>query len=377
MSAESKAGAFFLLALVLLGYFSFKVEDVSKLWGRAYVIHGRFDHVRELKQNDPVAVAGVRVGKVRGMRLVDGHVLVSMEIDEGVRLSEGAVARIQPSGLLGTKYVDISFPPEPGKALRDGDEILTAEGIDVGLVLDRINEAVKEVGTMFDTETKEGISGLIRNLAKVSEDLAEGRGTVGKLIASDELYKKADSLVDELVGVGTDLRRIVGENEEDIRAIVQELREAAPRARAALEGAEKLVAGIQEGKGLLPRLLDDEELYHDFRSTLAGLKEFAANLEEGKGLAQRLLSDEKMADDAAAAIASFREAGDGVRVAFDDIRAFMSKLQEGEGTIQLLLTDRALYDDARRLVDRAEDALRSMKEQIPVGTFTGLLISAF
>jgi hypothetical protein len=128
---------------------------------------------------------------------------------------------------------------------------------------------------------------------------------------------------------------------------------------------------------VLATLLNDKQAAEDLKATVRSVRDFAEKLEKGKGLAQRLVSDEQMADDARAAIAEFRKVGEDVRATVAQVQTFMKKANESEGTIQLLLTRRDLYDDARKLMSDARDTLRSVKEQVPVGTFTGLLISAF
>ncbi len=411
MSAESKAGAFFLISLVLLGLFTFKVGDFSSWWQESYVIRASFKHARELKENDPVAVSGVRVGQVLSLSLHDDRVVVYMKIGQGVVIHEGAVARIVPSGLLGTKYVDISNGPATMRALINGNEIRAEEGIDVGVVLQKIDSAVGELGKFFSDESKDNIGKLINNMTKVSEDLAQGKGTIGRLIADDEMYRKLDTIASEFVETAQSVKKIVKGNEENINKIIANISDASPEVKNTFAKAAKLVEQIQSGDGLLPKLINDKAMYEDARATLKSVREFAAKLEkgegvlgeivsngemaqdaraavkdfrafaaklgQGKGLIQDLLTDEKTAEDGKAAIRDFRLVAADVRKAVAGVQEFIDRVNKGQGTLQLLLTDRSLYDEVRQLVGEAKDTARGLREQIPVGTFTGLLISAF
>ncbi|ORB32595.1 MCE family protein [Mycolicibacterium parafortuitum] len=73
-----------------------------------------------LTPGDQVTVAGVRVGAVRAMRLEGDHVVVTMDIDNGVRLGADTRAAIKLTTLLGARYVDVQ--PAGGGEL-DGHRI--------------------------------------------------------------------------------------------------------------------------------------------------------------------------------------------------------------------------------------------------------------
>ena len=377
LSAETKAGAFFLLGLFLLGVFTFKVEDVGSFWKKSYVLKARFRHARGLKQHDPVSVSGVRVGEVRDLILQDSRVLVIMKISQDVRIYASAVARIVPSGLLGTKYIDISNGLPNERELTADGEVTAAEGIDVGMVLEKIDSAATELGKMMDSDATGNLAKLIGNLAKTSEDMAQGTGTIGKLVASDEMYKKLDGIATEFGEATASIKKLVKDNEKDIQTLIKNLSEASPQFTSTFAKVQELVDKLKAGPGVLPQLINDGKLYEDVKGIVKGVKQFAKELEEGKGLAHRLVADEKMAEDAGEALKEFRQVGKDVRDAVAGVQKFIDKVNKGEGTLQLLLTDRELYDDAKKVMTEVKETVRGVKEQIPVGTFSGLLLSAF
>ena len=372
MSTQAKVGAFFLAALVILGYLTFKAGDVGALLEKTFIIKARFQHARGLKEHDPVAVSGVRVGEVKDMKLDGGEVLVLLQIEKrpGVQVFPGAVARIVPAGLLGSKLVDITNGPKSERVLVDGDDIKTAPGIDVGVVLARVDEAAAAFRKMMDTGGKSNLSAIITNVAKVTADLALGKGTIGKLIVSDEIYKKADAIAANLRAASATAEKMLKDNETDVRKIVQNASEAAPEIKKTFSKANRLMDDLKGGKGLLARLLNDEEMANDAHATLKNVRTFTDGLKNKKGLVHKLLDDEQVANDFAQAVRSFRDAA-------GEIKRFVARVDQSKGTLQLLLSDPSLYQDAKRVLLEAEEAIRGFKEQIPVGTFTGLLLSAF
>src|SRR6059058_6324054 len=103
MSSAAKVGAFMLLILAILGYFILKIEDVQIGHGTGTrKVTAVFDSVAGLDNKSAVRVAGVRVGKVKDVRLrPDGKAEVELEIDKEVQLHGNALARVANLGLLG------------------------------------------------------------------------------------------------------------------------------------------------------------------------------------------------------------------------------------------------------------------------------------
>ncbi|EKF25031.1 mce related family protein [Mycolicibacterium hassiacum DSM 44199] len=70
-----------------------------------------------LSTGDRVTVAGVQVGRVRGMRLAGDHVAVTLEIDDDLTLGTATKAAIKLTTLLGARYVELR--PAGSEPLRD------------------------------------------------------------------------------------------------------------------------------------------------------------------------------------------------------------------------------------------------------------------
>jgi phospholipid/cholesterol/gamma-HCH transport system substrate-binding protein len=111
---EISVGVFVVLGGLSLAYLSFTLGGFE--WGNhQYPLEARFSSVGDLKLGDAVKVAGVSVGEVTAIRLVDYAAQVSLAVQAGVTLPDDTIASIQTSGLLGDAYVSLS----PGASERD------------------------------------------------------------------------------------------------------------------------------------------------------------------------------------------------------------------------------------------------------------------
>ena len=105
-----------LIALVLL--FGAIVVGVKFSFGEfadVYQLKASFANAGQgLQKNSDVKIRGVNVGKVQGVKLVDGRALVTMEINSSTKIPETATATVRPKTLFGEKFIDIA--PGDGEA---------------------------------------------------------------------------------------------------------------------------------------------------------------------------------------------------------------------------------------------------------------------
>lgn len=111
---EISVGAFVIVGALALGYLAFTLGGL-KFDHRDLVLSARFSTVGELKVGDPVKIAGVSVGQVERIRLVDFGAEAQFALDHDLKLPADTIASIESAGLLGDSYVALS----PGGSDRD------------------------------------------------------------------------------------------------------------------------------------------------------------------------------------------------------------------------------------------------------------------
>jgi phospholipid/cholesterol/gamma-HCH transport system substrate-binding protein len=119
-------GVFVLLGILALGYLSIKLGRVSFLGGGGYTVFVDFPTTGGLKAGSAVEIAGVEIGRVDSISLVDYQARVGLRINRGVQLQDDAIASIKTKGLIGEKFVRIS-PGGSDKLLADGGKIREVE----------------------------------------------------------------------------------------------------------------------------------------------------------------------------------------------------------------------------------------------------------
>jgi phospholipid/cholesterol/gamma-HCH transport system substrate-binding protein len=119
-------GIFMVLGILALGYLSIKLGRVSFLGGAGYSVTVDFPSVGGLKEGSAVEIAGVEVGRVESMTLVDYQAHIVLRLNSDVKLQEDSIASIKTKGLIGEKYVRVS-PGGSDKLIPPGGKIREVE----------------------------------------------------------------------------------------------------------------------------------------------------------------------------------------------------------------------------------------------------------
>ncbi|MEL6447116.1 MAG: outer membrane lipid asymmetry maintenance protein MlaD [Pseudomonadota bacterium] len=124
-TVEIGTGAFVALGFAALFFLATQTTSIQRFEEGSYDITARFDNIGGLKERSPVAMAGVRIGRVESIVFDKDRyeAVVTLRIDSRYdTLPEDSDASILTAGLLGSQYVGL----QPGGSdvfLGDGDRL--------------------------------------------------------------------------------------------------------------------------------------------------------------------------------------------------------------------------------------------------------------
>lgn len=179
-----KVGILVLVWLVLLVVAVFSMTD-KRLGQRGYEITVRFPSAQGLTHGAIVQYAGVAVGEVKDVRLVQRlessvpEVEITVWLPHNIKLHEDVVANINTFGLLGEKYLEFTPMHGEGQEIGPGYELKGIQTASMENILQQSNHALMQFNKILDHLTK-------------------GQGTIGKLIYTDELHRAALDVMDEI-----------------------------------------------------------------------------------------------------------------------------------------------------------------------------------
>src|ERR1700722_192911 len=122
MSKAFRIGIFVAFALAALSIGIFLIGNKEFLFTPTYVLKTDFQNVGGLDKGAEVRVGGIHEGTVSGIDLPaepGGKVTVEMKLHTATEnlIRKDSIASIKTEGLLGDKYVEISFGTEKAAAV--------------------------------------------------------------------------------------------------------------------------------------------------------------------------------------------------------------------------------------------------------------------
>jgi phospholipid/cholesterol/gamma-HCH transport system substrate-binding protein len=191
MNQTFRLGLFIVVTLAVLVVGVFLIGKRESLFKSTYQVNADFQNVVGLTDGAEVRVAGLHEGSVKHIRLpnrTDGKVTVVMDLENATRnvLKKDSVAAIKSEGLIGDKYVEISFGSDGASRLKDGDTIDSETPFD-------ISNLTKKASDLLDSakDAVQNLDGTASNMKSISAKIDNGTGTVGALINDKTVYKQA------------------------------------------------------------------------------------------------------------------------------------------------------------------------------------------
>lgn len=247
----------------------------------------RFVDVTSLHPGDEVRIAGVRVGEVEELEIVDARLaLVHFSVESTRRLPADVTATIRYRTMVGQRYLALERgeTPLPG-GLRQGAEIpleRTRPALDLtelfhgfqplfsALAPDEVDRLSGEIVQVLQGESGT-VASLLEHTGSLTATLADRDRVIGDVITNlDSVLDTIDSEGDALSGLVSTLRELVSGLSADRDVIGQ-----------SIDGMAALTTATADLFGRARRPLKDG---------IAGLRDVSANLAAGSDELERFLT---------------------------------------------------------------------------------------
>jgi len=280
MNATAKIGLFTLAVLLVLAVLVLKIEDLP-LTGKARTgsVEVAFKDVAGLDDKSAVRIAGVRVGRIDGIRLLpDGTAVAKLLLESDVELREGSYGQVKNLGLLGDKYVDL-FPGSPGGTrLPDGTRIPGS----VPVEFDQLTKLAQDIGKDVKDLTgalssslggqagEARINRIVDNVGALAEELRAlveaNRANVDVTVAN---LKEFSSSIRETLAR---LDRILDENRSGVKGSVDNIEELSGKLKTSADNISSITEKIDRGEGTIGKLVNDETSHRNLNEALTSIK---------------------------------------------------------------------------------------------------------
>lgn len=250
----------------------------------------------------------------------------------GLLVLAAGIFYVTGARFLGAKYRLRTFLPEvsglaTGAPVRlDGVEVGNVEFITMasrakGKVVERSRNI--EVGMRIDRTYKPDIL----------------TDSTASLVTEGLLGNRYVNITRGFTGVAIDDNgEIKGTEEKAIKEVVQRSADLLGNMNALSLDVRNLIAGVQEGKGSLGKLLTDEQAYAHLNSILAKSDQMVSDIREGQGSLGKLVASDELYQKANSAVSR--------------VDTLMADIQSQKGTVGKLIYDPSLFDNATEAIQK-------------------------
>jgi phospholipid/cholesterol/gamma-HCH transport system substrate-binding protein len=253
------AGAFVLGGMLLFTVALFMIGERRQLFEDRFEVFTEFAELGQLEVGATVRVSGLGAGEVTEILIPTSpsqKFRVRMELVEDVHpiVRTDSVAVTQTEGLVGAIFVNIAPGTEKAPPVAEGGTIPSREPF---AIADLMEQASKAVGLV--TETVE-------------------------LLRED-----TEKAVKEIASTAENAHALIVDIRPDITAI-------AANGRSISDGTRDIVAAINEGRGTIGKLVNDDGLYQQAKQIATEAQTVMANVREVSNEARRAISDFRSKD---------------------------------------------------------------------------------
>jgi phospholipid/cholesterol/gamma-HCH transport system substrate-binding protein len=347
VSLEKKVGFFFLIGIVILGI----MLEAGEKWNpfERKVIYNTFlTSVTGLKVGDPVRLAGVDVGKILKIIIIDGKIRIEFDVKPDTVIKTDTVASLRLTNLLGGQFLGLSFGSPEAARLPPGGTVKGKDVASVDAIVENVGELTKDaqglitslnknqqevmgkISSMLD-ENRGNLQGALQNLNSISAKLDRGDGSLALLLNDRALYNNATE-------AAASMRNIAGR--------------------------------IDRGEGSIGKLVNDDTFYNNANSAVAiindsmkDVREITGKVNRGEGTMGKLVNDEALYNE--------------LRDASKNIKEIVRKVNDGEGTLGKLVNEDKLYRDATATLKKTEKAMEGLGDSGPISVLGSIIGTLF
>ncbi len=335
--AQLRVGILGIVALFFIFLLIFLLTGNMKFFTKEIPLHTYISDAAALTESAPVRINGINAGKVKKVELSGETnpqriIRVDFVVDQDMlkQIPSDSLAEVASDSLLGsTKYINIS----KGKS----QQLVQPDSEVKALDTREFSALVQQGYTVLDSA-----QAILGKVEGIIGQIEVGKGTIGKLLVDETLYKSLQSTVDEVNLLAATLNSKKGSigriiNDETLYNDI----------RTTLGRVDTIAQGLQEGQGSAGMLLKDPKMYNDVEASIQELHTILADINAGKGTAGQLLKDDKLAKQ--------------LSTTLDKVDLTIDKVNSGQGSIGQLLVNPQLYDAANGTTRELHELLKDFR----------------
>ncbi|MDD7528981.1 MAG: MlaD family protein [Bacteroidales bacterium] len=273
---EVKIGLSFIAAVVCI-IFGLNFLKGINIFAPSNRYYAEFDNLDGLVVSNNVVVRGYKVGQVTEITYdftLEHPFVVTILVDDAIRLPLGSTMLLRDDGLMGGKVIDIIYGNQTElHAVGDTVPSDVAPGLMavVGQLVPRLEGTISHVDSVLESVNSLVASPEIKNSLKSVE-----RITADLQVSSAQLKRVMNT---QLPGIMSDINTVTGDLKKvsgDLRQI--EFAELFARIDHTVNNLQVFSEKLNSSEGTIGKLMNDNALYDNLNTTVGSVNELVVDL---------------------------------------------------------------------------------------------------
>ena len=292
-SQKIQLGIFVIIGTLVFLAAIYFIGNKQNLFGNTSHLKAVFVNVNGLQLGNNVRYAGIDIGTVKEIEMInDTTISVNMIIDTKImsHIKKNAIATISSDGLVGNMIINIIPGKGEASKVMSGDTIKSFSRIGTDAMLETLNV------------TNENAAMLTADLLKITQEITQGKGTVGMLIRDSVMAQDLKTTMNYLkqTSKGTaetvaNLNILINElNRKDnvigtlndtivansVKKIIVNLEKSSSEIDKVVTNLNATITNIKDGNGALNYLSNNPKLVKQIDSTMTNINKASIKLNE-------------------------------------------------------------------------------------------------
>ncbi len=308
MNLETKVGIFVILGffMVALTTAVFGNLDLNSKEGKT--VYFRLIDATGIRAGTPIMYKGLKVGEVKEVGMKDNEILSKVTVYHEYEIPDNVRFNVKQSGFVGQKFVEFEVDPsvESKAPLQDNyvyDGRQNSANLDAVMV--KLNDVAGEMTTLLKSfnevittdssknalkdsisnlkDITESVKNIIstndQNISEVIKNAKEMTEMIDRVIKANE--KNLNTSINNIAEISNTLKaftvsvdKLMANNQGNIDESLQNLKEITEKVNSTMDEIETITKDINEGKGTLGLLINDEETKKDVKNVVSKVSSF-------------------------------------------------------------------------------------------------------
>ena len=297
MNLETKVGIFVILGFFIVALTTTVFGNLDFNSKEAKTVYFRLNDATGIREGTPIMYKGIKVGEVQDVTMKNNEIISKVIVYHEFEIPDNVRFNVKQSGFVGQKYVEFEADPtiQSKSPLQNNYEYDGRQNsANMDAVMAKLNDVAAEMTTLLKSfnevittdESKNALQDSISNLKDITE-------SVKNIVATND--KNIQEVIDNAKNMTDMIERIIAKNENQLNSSISNIAEISETLKAFTASVDKLVANNQGN--IDDSLKNLKEITDKVNTTMDEIETITKDINEGKGTLGLLINDEETKKD--------------------------------------------------------------------------------